>query len=650
MKQKEFHDLLCIDDAKKRFYKNIFRGPKGTERIDVKDAIGRILSCDIASNIDVPPFARSQRDGYAVIARDTFPADEENPVKLKLTHENISAGNMPKTALKKGYASRIATGAPIPRGANAVVMVEYCTESNGIVEVQTSVHPNEYIMHAGEDVMQGEVVYRRGMRISSCEIGVLAAIGITEIPVFSKPKIAVISTGNELVACGDKLAGAKIYDVNSAMIMAACKECGTSPDFLGIAKDNEKEIETLLEKALKYDAIIISGGTSAGAGDICHHVIDNMLTPGILVHGVAVKPGKPVVLGAHKKKPVIVLPGFPTSCIVMFNLFMKPLLLEMCGIKKDRSEKIKAKCAVRYSSSQGKHEFVLSDIVKGQNNAYYAYPVPKTSGAVTSFSSADGYIEIAEDIEYIEKEEVVDVVLLSDEVTVPDIVFIGSQCMGSDAALTILSKRGGYLSRVINVGSTGGILACRRGEADICGTHLIDAKSGVYNISFMDKELMLIRGYRRKQGIICRSDCRDKKSLDDFLSDENLMFINRNGGSGTRVLFDMLLSERKYSSKTEKIKGYDIESKSHNAVACAVAAKKADWGIGIYSAAKMYNLKFIDLRDEEYDFCIPKSRFKKKSVQEFISVLKSDEFKKRIEALGGFVIPPDIGEIVYGKG
>ncbi len=645
MKQKEFHDLLCIDDAKKRFYSNIFRTPPGTEKININDSLGRILSTDITAKLDVPPFARSQRDGYAVIAQDTFTADEENPVTLKLMSENISAGSTPKTPLKKACALRIATGAPIPRGANGVVMVEYCNESDGFIEVKSSVHPDENIMHAGEDVMQGEVVYRRGMRMSSCDLGVLAAIGVTEINVFSRPRVAVISTGNELIPPGSKLTGAKIYDVNSAMIVGACKECGAKAEFLGIAKDDEKDIETLLEKALKYDAIIISGGTSAGTGDICHSVIDKMLTPGMLVHGVAVKPGKPVVLGAHKKKPVVVLPGFPTSCIVMFNLFVKPVILSMCGLKEDVSAKIKAKCAVRYSSSQGKHEFVLSNIVKSKDT-YYAYPVPKASGAVTSFSSADGYIEVAQDIEYIEKDEVVDVVLLSDNVTVPDIIFIGSQCMGSDAALTILSKRG-YLSRVINVGSTGGLLACRRGEADICGTHLIDAKSGVYNIGFMDKGLMLIRGYRRKQGIMFRGGC-PHRSLDDFLADDKLRLINRNGGSGTRVLFDMLLDKLKYESDRKNIKGYDVESKSHNAVACAIASKKADWGIGICSAAKMYNLKFIELRDEEYDFCIPKSRFKKESVSEFISVLKSDEFKKRIEALVGFVVPEDIGEVVYG--
>ena len=645
MKQKEFHNLLSVDEAKKRFYSNIFKNPKGTEKINIDDSIGRILSTDITAKQDVPPFARSQRDGYAVIASDTFQADEENPVKLKLMSENISAGNSPKTPLKKACALRIATGAPIPRGANAVVIVEYCNESKGFIEVQSGVHPNENIMHAGEDVMQGEVVFRQGMRMTSCDLGVLAAIGVTQVDVFSTPKVAVISTGNELTPPGNRLTGAKIYDVNSAMIVGACKEYGAKAEFLGIAKDNEKEIETLLKKALKYDAVIISGGTSAGAGDLCYRVVDEMLTPGILVHGVAVKPGKPVVLAAHKKKPVVVLPGFPTSCIVMFNLFVKSVILSMCGKKEDPSSKIKAKCAVRYSSYEGRHEFVLSNIVKSKDT-YYAYPVPKTSGAVTSFSSADGYIEVPEDIDYIEKDEDVDIVLLSDEVTVPDIVFIGSQCMGSDAALTILSKKS-YLSRVINVGSTGGILACQRGEADICGTHLIDAKSGVYNIGFMDKELMLIRGYRRKQGIMFRKGCQHK-TLGDFLRDNKLRLINRNTGSGTRVLFDMLLEDLKYKSDRKNIKGYDVESKSHNAVACAIASKKADWGIGICSAAKMYNLEFIDLRDEEYDFCIPKSRFKKESVREFISVLKSDEFKKSIEALVGFVVSDDIGEVIYG--
>lgn len=651
MKQKEFHNIKSIKEAKEIFCRNISFEPHGYEKVSISDAYMRTLSKDITAPIDVPPFDRSQMDGYGVIAEDTFPADEENPVSFILNDEIISAGTVPKKAVEPHRASKIATGAPIPKGANAVVMVEFCNESKGFVGISKPVYPGENVMHAGQDIMQGEIVLRKGRTMTFRETGVLAALGITEVDVFCKPRVAVISTGNEIIAPGSALSSARIYDTNSQMIMDACRENGAIPSFLGIAKDCEKEIENLLARALEHDIVILTGGTSAGEGDMSYRVIDRILKPGIVVHGVAIKPGKPVVLAAHEKKPVVVLPGFPASCIITFNVFIKPVIRAMAGLLEEKTAKIKAKCAIRYQSAEGRHEFVLSNIVKGREDRCYVYPITKTSGAVTSFALADGYVEVRCDTEYVDKDEEVDVTLLSDELVPDDIVFIGSQCMGADLALGMLTQ---FSKKVINVGSSGGLIACKRDEPDISGIHLIDSRTGTYNKPFMEPGLVLVRGYVRKQGIMFRGGYSGK-SLDDFLSDGKLTLINRNNGSGTRILFDMLIDE--FAGKNgldvdefkKNIKGYNIESKSHNSVACAIAAKKADWGIGIYSAAKMYGLEFIELRDEHYDFCIPKSRFHKKSIQEFISVLKSGGFKRRVEALGGFVVPNDIGEVVWGS-
>lgn len=649
MKQKEFHNIKSIQEAKKIFHYNISQEPPGHEKISIHDAHTRTLSKDITAPIDVPPFDRSQMDGYAVIAEDTFPADEENPVDLRLNDETISAGTAPRKPVNSGCATKIATGAPIPKGANAVVMIEYCNEESGLVAISKPVHPGENVMHAGQDIMQGEIVLRKGRTLTFRETAVLAALGITEIEVFKSPKVAVISTGNEIMPVGKPLPHGSIYDTNSQMIMDACRENGAAPHFLGIAKDCEKEIENLLAKALDYDIVILTGGTSAGEGDISYRVIEKTLNPGILVHGVAIKPGKPVVLAAHKKKPVVILPGFPASCIITFNVFIKPLIRSMAGLLEEKTAKMKAKCAIRYPSAEGRHEYVLSNIIKGRDNKFYAYPITKTSGAVTTFALADGYIEIPKDTQYIDKNEELGITLLSDNLVPDDIVFIGSQCMGADLALGMLTQ---FSKKVINVGSTGGLIACKRDEPDISGIHLIDGKTGTYNKPFMEPGLILVRGYVRKQGIMFRGGYSGR-SLDDFLSDRKLTIINRNNGSGTRILFDMLIDQ--FAGKNgldadefkKNIKGYNIESKSHNSVACAIAARKADWGIGIYSAAKMYGLEFIELRDEHYDFCMPKSRFHKKSIQGFIAVLKSGAFKKKLEALGGFAVPKDIGKVIW---
>ncbi|MFH1431645.1 MAG: molybdopterin biosynthesis protein [archaeon] len=644
MKVKEFHDVLPIDEARRRFYERIDCGALRSVTVDLDCAPGRVLSCDVSAGIDVPGFSRSNRDGYAVVARDTYGADEERAVALEVSSSVISAGADAGLEVALGQAARIATGAPMPRGANAVVMSEYCNEADGKVDVSRAVYPGENVMHAGQDIMQGEVVLRRGTRIGFRETAVLAAIGAKAVDVYKRPRVAVISTGNEIVEAGGKLPFGKIYDVNSRMIADACREIGADADVLGIAKDDEAKVMKLLRKGLMYDAVIISGGTSAGQGDVSYRVIDK-LEPGIIVHGVAMKPGKPVVLAASGKKPIFVLPGFPMSCIVTFNVFARPVLLGMAGAGDATLNRIRAKLALKYVSDGGKHEFVLSNVVLSGDGGYYAYPIMKGSGAVSGFSLADGYFEVGAGVEYADCGDEVEVVLLSLKTGVSDLVFIGSQCMGADAAIGMFPGT----VKVINAGSMGGLLACRRGEADVAGMHLM--RDGVYNVPFMEKGLVLVRGYRRKQGIMYCS--LRHKSIDEFLDDDELLFINRNGGSGTRILTDMLIDEyaRKRGVDADavrgRIRGFDNEAKSHNAVACAVAAGKADWGIGILSSAKMYGLKFVELRDEEYDFCVPMSKFSKKGVQEFISVLKSDAFKKRIEKMEGFVATEDMGEVVY---
>jgi putative molybdopterin biosynthesis protein len=641
MKRKQFLSVVSKENASMEFSR--FTKKTGTEKVKLNKALGRVLAKDIIAEIDVPPFNRSMRDGFAVIASDTYYADEEAPKVLKLNKEIIAAGISPKIEVKKGNCSEIATGAVMPRGANAVVMIEDCHIENNSIKIIRPVVPGENIAHAGSDCMIGETLARESTVITSRETALLSSQGLTDIEVFKKPCIAIISTGDEIVELGAKLKEGQIFDTNAQVIGDIIQENGGNPIYLGIVRDDLEQVKRKIKDAMHSDMLILSGGTSAGAGDVCYRALEQE-KPGIIVHGVAIKPGKPLVLGAIEDNPVEILPGFPTSAIVTFHIFVKPIIRQMAGLSDEEAQKIKAKLAVRYHSKKGVHEFCMVDLVEDAEGNLSAYPITKSSGSITTFVHADGFIEIGQKKEMALKDEETDVTLLSDRLKLSDVIFIGSQCIGLEPAYSML-RRSGYQSKVVHVGSTTGLQAARRGESDISPTHLLDEKTNTYNITFIkdDKDLILFKGYIREQGIIFRKEL-SMTNIQDFVNNKKLRMINRNKGSGTRVLFDMNLKKMGDVEKiAADIAGYEVEAKSHNAVAAAIATKKADWGIAIKSAAVMYNLEFIPIREENYDFCIPKSKLKKESIQEFLRIIRSKEFHGRLLSMKGFKIPEDIG-------
>ncbi len=648
MDRKQFLSTVPKNEALKKI--SNYMNPLGEEKVQMDEVLGRVLSRDIVAEIDVPPFSRSMRDGFAVIAVDTFYADEENPMKLKMNNEKIPAGYVPNMEIRPKRCSEIATGAILPRGANAVVMIEDCEIDNNTVKVFRPVVPGENIAHAGSDIMRGETIARKSTLVTSRETAILSSQGFSEIDVIKQPEIAIISTGDEIEEPGKSLEEGKIYDTNAQVISDIVRENGGIPSNLGIARDNIDEVNCKIKKALQYDMIILSGGTSAGAGDICYKALQEK-KPGIIVHGVAVKPGKPLVLGAIGIKPVVILPGFPTSAIVTFHIFVKPILRSMAGLSDEGSFKTRAKLALRYHSTKGVHEYCMVNLVPDSKGNLSAYPLAKTSGSITTFAYADGFIEIEQNKEMLLKDKEIDVTLLSDELQPSDINFIGSQCVGLEPVYSMLRKKG-YQSKVIHVGSTSGLEAARRGESDVSSTHLLDEKTDSYNVPFIkgDKDLALVRGYIREQGIVFRKDIEMnvKNKLEDFIKEKKLRMINRNKGSGTRVLFDMYLKKMgDFDDLSESIRGYEVESKSHNAVAASIATRKADWGIAIKTVALMYDLEFIPLREEHYDFCIPKSKLKKDSIQEFFKIIKSKEFQNKLLAMGGFKVSQNIGQIIF---
>ncbi|MEA2053386.1 MAG: gephyrin-like molybdotransferase Glp [Euryarchaeota archaeon] len=385
------------------------------EKEGIDEALGRIASTDIFSVLNIPPFDRATMDGYAVVAADTFYADENNPASL-IIGGYVPAGELPSQDVENGYCLGISTGAPIPKGANAVVKIENTFLDDAEikkVKIYKPVAPNENIMLAGTDIKRGERIVKKGTTLTPRETGVLAACGLNEVSVLKRPKVAIISTGNEILVPGEDLKPGKIYDVNAHALSDSVRDCGCVPLALGIARDSVNEISGSVKEALKrdVDVIIASGSTSAGVGDLLPKVIEELGE--IIVHGVDIKPGKPLILGLIRGKPVFGLPGNPTSALITFNLFAAPLLRIISGIRSlEEGERRSAKAAIRIFSERGRNEYVLVNLIP-VNGELLAYPILSGSGAITTLSKADGYIYMAKGKEIIEEGEMVEVKLLT---------------------------------------------------------------------------------------------------------------------------------------------------------------------------------------------------------------------------------------------
>ena len=359
-----------------------------------------------------------------------------------------------------------------------------------MVQVYSPVTPGENIMHTGSDMMQGELLLQQGQLLGPRETAVIAAQGIPKVDVYKRPVVGIISTGDEVIRQGVPYEPGKVYDTNTRIISDMAKELGALTSFFGIVGDEAAQIRSVLKKALRCDIVIMSGGTSAGEGDHCYKALEELGE--LHVHGVAIKPGKPVALGTAEGKPVLILPGFPTSCAITFNVFARSLILEHAGLtEKPDKGIVEAKLAARHNSDKGKHEYVLVNLVKGREGLY-AYPIAKGSGSITTFAFADGFFEIGGEYEAAFADKKVKVRLLADRLKVADICLIGSHCVMLEPAVSMLRKKG-FIVKVMHVGSTAGIMAARRGEADVTGTHLLDEKTKEYNKPFMEKGLALVR-------------------------------------------------------------------------------------------------------------------------------------------------------------
>ncbi len=635
--QQQFLEVIDRDVAEDRFLAAIRLDPVGKETVSLDQALGRVLAQDVMAPVDVPSYDRSNFDGFAVRAADTFGAQEESPRPLRLLDEVIAASVVPSCEVQSGTAAAISTGGMLPRGADAVVMVEHTEpepDANRLL-IRRAVTPGFGVAFAGTDIAAGETVLRHGQALTSRETGVLAAVGAAAVSVWRRPRVGVISTGDEIIEPGQPMQPGKVYDSNARIIADAVRELGGDPVVFPIVRDRIESLRRHLAEALdSCDMVLLSGGTSKGGGDLSYRAVSELSDPGIVAHGVALKPGKPICLAASAGKAVVILPGFPTSAIFTFHEFVGPVITRLAGQSPTDQPTLAARLAVKVNSEIGRTEYLLVGLLSGGagDPSLVAYPMGKGSGSVTTFSRADGFITIGRHEEIVATGTLVSVQLLGRDLKVADMVVIGSHCMGLDYLLGQV-EASGWRTKFLAVGSTAGLAAAKRGECDLAGIHLLDVESGRYNEPFVTEDLELVAGYGRMQGVVFRPDDLRFKGREgaDLIAqvrdDPGCLMVNRNHGSGTRLLIDQLLSGVQPN-------GYAVQASNHNAVAAAIAHRRADWGVAIRSAAEQAQLSFAPLAQERFDFVVPKVHANKQAVQCFRQLLTKVTVMERLAEMG----------------
>jgi putative molybdopterin biosynthesis protein len=600
--QDQFLQILSRDAAEAGFFAALRPRPLGIEEVGLDLLLGRVLGRDIAAPVDTPPFDRATVDGFALRAADLFDASDAEPVHLRLNAEVIHCGTAPLLPVAPGTATSIATGGPIPRGADAVVMIEHTEPQGDGIAVARALAPGMFISFAGSDIARGQTLLRKGTVIGAREVAMLAAVGLDRAPVWRKPRVAVLSTGDELVQPGQPLRPAGVYDSNGPVIAAALRENGCEAVHLGAIPDDAEKLTAAVQAAFAaYDALVLSGGTSKGAGDLTTKVIAGLGAPGIVAHGVALKPGKPLCLAVCDGKPVVVLPGFPTSAMFTFHELVAPALRIMAGLPPHSTARVVASLPLRLTSELGRTEFAMVALTEGPDGLV-AHPVAKGSGAVTAFAQADGFLTVPALVESLAPGTMAEVTLFGPSIVVPALAVIGSHCIGLDAVVGRLSEQG-LQARILATGSQGGLAALKRRECDIAPIHLLDPATDIFNTPFLADGMRLIPGWRRLQGIVYRQgdprfEGRDPSdALAVALADGDAIMVNRNQGAGTRVLIDRLLAGA-------RPQGYWNQPNSHNAVAASIAQGRADWGLAIKPVAEALGLGFLPVADEHYDFAV----------------------------------------------
>ena len=603
--RKEFRELVPPERAQE-----VVRGldlrPE-PETVSLVEANGRVIAERIDAVRDVPGFDRSNVDGYAVRAADTFGAGEGDPVWLDLVG-SIPAGREPAVTVEVGTAAEIATGGVLPPGADAVVMVERTTETGNEVEIRTAVAPADNVMVAGADVAAGSRALGPGTRVTPREIGLLSALGITEVAVYGRPRVGIVSTGDELVQPGEPLdddAG-EIYDVNSHTLAAGVAQSGGEPVRYSHVGDDYDEMEdTLLTAAEECDIVLSSGSTSAGAADVIYRVIERRGE--LLLHGVAVKPGKPMLVGRVGGGAYVGLPGFPVSAVTIFRVFVAPAIRRAAGLPEPQTGTVEGSMAVREQYSEGRLRFVPVGLVEDGHGDFLVYPVDKGSGATTSLVEADGIVEMPADTEFLDAGETVRVTLFSPDVRRPSLLGVGEDDPGLSRVLDRVDS-----PRYLPVGSREGLRRLRGGVPDV---------AVVAGPTDREVEAASLGGWTREWGLVVSAgNPRDVSGLADLV-DRDLRFVNRDRNSGLRASFEDALGEladergRSRRDLSDAIAGFDLTTKAHESPPRRVAAGTADVGLGLAATASELGLGFVSVGRQRVEALANPDRTDKKSVR-----------------------------------
>lgn len=596
------------------------------DEISVLDCLGRVTYEAIYAKNSAPHYNAAAMDGIAVVSENTIGATESNP---KILIEN------------KDYIY-INTGNPIEGSFDAVIMIEDVIEiEKGKIQILSAAYPWQHIRPIGEDIVATEMIIPSKHKIRPLDLGALIAGGIENIKVYKKPRVGILPTGTEIVEdIGIDEVG-RIPDSNSRVFEGLVIEYGGTPKRYSPMEDNyEKLKQAILKGVDENDMLLINAGSSAGSKDYTVKLIRELGE--VFVHGVALKPGKPTILGIINNKPVIGIPGYPVSSYLVFETFVKPIILNYAGMSKEKEKTIEATISKRVVSSLKNRELIRVNLGYVKDKLI-ATPLSGGAGVTMSLVKADGIVTIPQNIEGVEAGDKVEVSLLKPMSELEGkIVSIGSHDLVMDVLSDMINISSGH------VGSMGGLLSIKRDECHIAPTHLLDIETGEYNISYIKKyfpgnKMALIKGLKRLQGFIVER--RNTKNIKDFkdLLRKDVVFINRQRGAGTRILLDYNLN--KLNINPQEIKGYNREMTTHMAVATAVKTGSATTGLGVYSAAKALDLDFIEVGYEDYDFLVKYEDLENESIQEFLKVLTSDEFKERVEKLGGYKFI-DTGKII----
>ncbi len=644
--RKMYRRLVGVDEVLKLVDEAVGLRPRRVEEVYVGDAVGRVLAENVHARINVPPYTRALMDGYAVFSRDVEEAWEDRPVRLKVKG-GLAAGPAKYVAIERGECLEVATGAVIPYPADAVVPVEYTSREGEWVYVYRRVRHGENLDTLGSDVVEGEVVAWKGDLVTPLTVAALTAAGISRVKVYGRVRVTIIPTGDEIREVGDELRLGELYDSNSHMIYSMLRSLGADVRRTGVVRDSFNDIRAAVEKALvESDVVVTIGGTSAGLEDKTYRVFD-LYRPGIILHGVKVKPGRPLVIAAAGEKILVGLPGFPLSCYITASLFLAPMVARLQGLRLDSPPELEARLLAPVKGIAGVRCFV--PVILGEDGA--AYPLQTHSGRIASLPLIDGFAVIPEDAEYVRPGVNVKVVRFPGLRTY-EANILGSHCPVLERLASRL--RAEHAVRVVYVGSMGGLQMLRLRLADVAGCHLYDAASGEYNRPFLVKlgikGVVLIRGYVREQGFVFRRGLDPPVgSLRDVL-ERGLRFINRNQGSGTRFLVDRLVEEEASRLGVEpdevksRIRGYGFEARTHEAVAYAVASGIADVGVAIRYVAERYRLGFTKISDEIFDFAVRAESTRKPPVVKLVSMLQPEHLSGVINGLPGFSLHPDTGK------